>query len=1245
MRVSSCHDNDGDGHYAISADCPQGDDCNDNDPKIYPRAFEKCDNKDNDCDGETDEGLSTDADGDGHYAISANCSEGDDCDDSDPTIYPSAEELCDSKDNDCDGEVDENCECNLTNTGSSTSISTGNYRHTQEILGNIILIYDSYRTSEGPIGRGWTHSYTTRIEIDTDDSLEFTENGNAINFRLSAGVYKAEPRSGISAEIVINPNGTFTLNKKIGLVYQFATDGRLLSVIDRNGNQSILTYTNNLLTSVTDFQGRNTLFTYDSSNRIIQVTDPAGRNTAFSYNPAGFLTSVTSSDGSTWSYNYDASGRMVSKTDPLGSTTSYMYDSEGRMIQATDVEGNIKTISYDQANKTSTVTEWAGGTWTYKYDNYFNVQTEITDPNGAIKQRVYDSNKNLLSETDELGNTTTYTYDSEGNMISMTDSLGHTTTYTYNRYGQTTSITDSEGNTVLYTYDANGNLTSTTDPTGATIQYWYDLRGNITSITNAIGQTTTFTYDQYNNLTSITEPTGATTTFTYDVLGNMTSQTDPQGDTTRYEYDSIGRLIRVIGPPGTVTEYTYDSLGRKTSMQDANGNTTYYEYNHRGQLIKVIDALGNITQYTYGGGGCSGCGGGGDKLTSITDAKGNVTTYQYNFLGRLTGESDSLGDTITYIYDAKGNLTSKTDANGDTILYTYDSLNRLIQKTYPDGTFKMFTYDPKGNILTASNQNISYTFTYDANGRIIAVTDSNGRVIQYSYDPSGNRTQLIYSDGSIVNYTYDNANRLSSIINGGGRTTTYSYESTGRRVKMTYPNGTITTNAYDNTGHLTSLLTQNSELQNLNYFTYTHDNVGNRLTETETGTKYTYSYDKIYRLLQSIPTKLQGKDVEQENKAETFSYDPVGNRLTGPETIDYYYYNQGNQLTDDRKSQYEYDKNGNLVSKTEIGDDGSVKTWTYFYDYENRLVKVIKQEPNETKTVIFKHDPFGKRIGKKVEGNDGIKVYTYVYDNEDIIIEYLTKTENGETKTEVTKYVHGLSIDEPISIERNGEIYYYHADGLGSIIALTDSKQKIVEGYSYTSFGEIKRQGNHINNTYTFTGREWDEEIGLYYYRARYYDAKGGRFISFDSILHPANGPSRCGQAQTISIPSFISLLKRPQNLNPYVYTVANPINLTDPTGLACGSGWTDKIVPDHYGSFDFTPACTEHDKCYETCGESKLVCDALFLNDMLYECRKLTWYPISQFSCIEMATVYYAAVFSAGLPSYWKAQRKACCK
>jgi RHS repeat-associated protein len=727
----------------------------------------------------------------------------------------------------------------------------------------------------------------------------------------------------------------------------------------------------------------------------------------------------------------------------------------------------------------------------------------------------------------------------------------------------------------------------------------------------------------------------------------MLSQTDSEGNTTKFEYDSLGQLIKVIDPLGNVTTYTYDALGRRTSVIDANGNTTHYEYNYRGQLIKVTDAVGNVTTYTYGGSDCSSCGGGADRLTSITDASGNTTTYEYDTLGRLIKETDPLGNTITYTYDAKGNLISQTDANGNTINYTYDPLGRLIQKTYPDATTEVFQYDEKGNIIYAGNQYITYEFTRDTKGRVLRVTDSRGLTIQYEYDLVGNRVKMVTPEGEAITYTYDSNNKITGIDSWAG-SFNFSYDSTGRRTTLSYPNGVTTTYEYDRAGRLVKLLMQNSRYRTVNSYTYTLDNVGNRLTKTEIDRKYTYTYDAIYRLLEAIPEKLKhrhrgmGKGHDHGNKPEHYTYDPVGNRLTGPSSKDYYFYNQGNQLTEYRKYLYEYDRNGNLIKKTAIDDNGEEKIWTYSYDYENRLIKVVKKEEDEIKIVTFKYDPFGRRIEKKVEEiEDGeikeVKTYTYVYDNEDIILEYVSISgheEDGHHDSDdredhphygrrhhkyyekkdsqyVIKYIHGPGIDEPLAIEQKGKVYYYHADGLGSITALTNQRGWVVQRYEYDSFGNMKHHGKKVKQPYTFTGREWDKEIGLYYYRARYYDPKVGRFISFDPILRKMGRLIQrhsCGRS--FGIASFEALIRKPQSLNPFVYVKNNPVNYGDPKGLYCMDTVTEyhkkcnRLITVEQKCRCHCVYATDYEHCIERCEEC------------FYGIKDLSPYDICMCSC-----------------------------
>jgi RHS repeat-associated protein len=290
------------------------------------------------------------------------------------------------------------------------------------------------------------------------------------------------------------------------------------------------------------------------------------------------------------------------------------------------------------------------------------------------------------------------------------------------------------------------------------------------------------------------------------------------------------------------------------------------------------------------------------------------------------------------------------------------------------------------------------------------------------------------------------------------------------------------------------MLTQNTVPSTINTYTYTHDNVGNRTGMTDTAGTHNYTYDEIYRLVQATHPALP---------TEQYSYDPVGNRIGT--TVD-----AGNRLLEDATYTYQYDDSGNLTQKTH---KTSGEITIHSYDTENRLIQVTKPGM----TASYKYDPFGRRIEKNVNGI----ITRYLYDGEDIIIEY-----NGSGQI-VANYTHGSGIDEPLSMEKNGQEYYYHQDGLGSVTGITDSNGTLVQGYEYDSYGKITSVlDSNMKQPYTYTGREYDEETGLYYYRARYYDSDAGRFISEDPI-GLAGG-----------------------DVNYFAYVGNNAVNWIDPSGL-----------------------------------------------------------------------------------------------
>jgi RHS repeat-associated protein len=361
---------------------------------------------------------------------------------------------------------------------------------------------------------------------------------------------------------------------------------------------------------------------------------------------------------------------------------------------------------------------------------------------------------------------------------------------------------------------------------------------------------------------------------------------------------------------------------------------------------------------------------------------------------------------------------------------------------------------------------------------------------------------------------------------------------------------------------LTNITHKNNRNKIIDAFSYTHDNVGNRLTKTEDGIvphapdkKINYTYDAIYRLQAAEPEKRgKGKLSEAINKYQTenYTYDAVGNRQRGPHSKDSYSYNAGNELITstgriifERDNQYEYDLNGNLIKKTQTIKNKWKLITTYAYDDENRLIEVKIQKGHKIKEISFTYDPLGRRISKTVgradfedededepaeDENDKGKgkhgrpfqprTTYYVYDDQNIIAEY------DENNRLIASYVHGPNIDEPLSAEIRRDWVYYHADGLGSITTLTSHMGNVLQKYDYDSFGNMRPAPRWIKQPFTYTGREFDQETGLYYYRARYYDAKVGRFITKDPIGFDGG------------------------DVNLYVYVGNNPINWIDPFGL-----------------------------------------------------------------------------------------------
>jgi RHS repeat-associated protein len=941
---------------------------------------------------------------------------------------------------------------------------------------------------------------------------------------VSSGQTGFQSPPGDFSTVVENNDGSFTRTLKDGTRIHFDSRGLQRSSVDRNGNATRYVYdADERLISITDPVGLERTFSY-VGGLLRSITDPAGRRTQFEHDAAGNLTRISDPNGTSRSFEYDSRHRLIAQISKRGFRTSYGYDFAGRNVGVKRPDGSSRGITSSEtvglldlasgvgtrANPASMINRGdveslftdGNGNATRFMTNRFGSTTATTDALGSrtLIERDVDSNPTRILRPN--GAVTVMTYDERGNLLSLAkQSMEATTSFTYDSlFNQVRSVTDPEGNRTALNYDTQGNLGEIVDDRGTgTVMVYDDLNcpGQLTSVTAAVGlaeeNTTRFGYDPTTcNLVSTVDPLLNETRLAYDQAGNVIESTDAEGRVTGFVYDPLNRLTRVV-----------DASHSDADAGCGTAGVTCYDYDNS------------------------------DNLTRVTDARGSVTTFEYDSQDRLIQITDPLGHFETFSYDGNGNVLSSTDPKGQTIEFQYDAANQLISKTVLPGTSREamthFRYDSLGNLVSVEDPDSLLTMTYDPFSRRTSVSttrlpDQPGVTLNYTYDKNDNRLSMTGPTGQ-TEYVYDELNRLTHLTSPSMQTVTFDYDALGRRVQMSLPNGVTTSYTYDAASQLLSLVHQLGA-NTMNSFAYTYDNVGNRTTLTQirsavaAASPLHYVYDDLNRLMQATHPL-------STNPLESFDYDTVGNRELRDGQSFTSIFDAANRLLEDEDFCYDYNDNGNLISKEAkvVGAcTGGGQLTEYDYDPENQLIEV---RVNALVVADYRYDGLGRRIEKDAGG----AITRYVYDNEDILLE------SDGINTLLARYTHGPGIDEPLIMERDldvsgvfetSEMFFYHADGLGSVTELTDSAGAMAQAYVYDSFGKIVQQVGTLVNPYTYTAREFDVETGLHYYRARNYDPKVGRFLTED--------PARSAV-----------------DLNFYVYARNNPVIFNDPSGLIAG--------------------------------------------------------------------------------------------
>ena len=1012
-------------------------------------------------------------------------------------------------------------------------------------------------------GNGDAISYQNSIDGVT--AYEYDANGRLLSYREAAGTgadYSRDEKGNIIRETATSgKTGVYSYNEQ-GKVLSYADNcgteekwtydayGRIVTQII-NGMQTNYTYDADglLLTetvvgkgtktytrqdgNITDIaypDGSHDTFSYDVLGNVIQYKNRNGVLTDYEIDRAGNVTKETLhlSDDQCLekSYVYDAYGKLTAETDAMGNTITYEYDSHDNLIRCIlangseiryqyDVNGNVTCVTYpDGRTEEESVYDTAGNLKQVKNLLGFISRTEYGSGSQILKQiqadggeiqYTYAENGLLTQKTDAEGNITSYTYDTAGRVIKICNPQGAETKITYDSCGNPAAVTDGEGNTVTTQYNAYGEITKIVDANGNCTSYMYDSMGNCVQTVDAIGVKTNYTYDAMGNIVSA-EKGESRTVYTYDACDNLVKVTDAEDNSFQMEYDKVGNLTAVYDAYGTKVEsYTYDSIYQQTGITDALGRTSSYTYDSMGNRIKEMNATGNITTFAYTGGNLlsqatDALGGntsaGYDRmgrLENFTNPNGGETSYRYDKNGQMIEEKTGDSYHITYSYDKAGNRKTVTNSRGQITEYEYDKAGRVIKQKDEAGEIS-YTYDANGNCLIISEtvsengvQNVSVntiTRTYDALNRVTSQTDADGNHIGYAYDTQGNLSVLTYPDGKELEYSYDKNGNVILVTDWENRETRFSYDKNGRLVRTERADGSTESRSYDKAGQLLQIKDTAKDGRLITDLSYSYNENGNieQIRDKNAGTAgmesktETMTYDAVNRLI-----SYNGKAV---------SYDADGNMLYGP--------------LNGQMASFTYDCRNRLI-RTET-DSGEVTK--YLYDAENNRIGIIKNAGTEQES----------RTDYVVDSTSGELTQ---------ILQSRTEEAAKSADIEITTYLYARN---RLLAEDGAEYLTYHFNNVGSTTAVTDKSGNIKYRYAYSVYGELLK-GNYGEVLFLYNGQYGvqSDDSGLYYMRARYYNAAIKRFINQDTV--------------TGSIESS-------QSLNRYAYVEGNPVSYLDPFGL-----------------------------------------------------------------------------------------------
>lgn len=654
----------------------------------------------------------------------------------------------------------------------------------------------------------------------------------------------------------------------------------------------------------------------------------------------------------------------------------------------------------------------------------------------------------------------------------------------------------------------------------------------------------------YNPDTQAADHNYFDTRLVQDVQGNKLKVVDARGNETTFVPDMAGGVLHTVAPDAGWRSILSNAIGNPIFAWDERGNAfrTTYDALHRPVGSYVIEAPENpgdpvgpellVGWVVYGDGGAV------------------ATPELQNLRGKAIRTFDQSGCLRANAFDFKGNPLQSTR-------YFAKNYHTTVDWSAVANAGNISDIDAASPFYLESEDHATTT-TYDALNRATLMQLPDGSNVRPSYNP---RNLLNGLEAQLRNST-----DWTPFVN------TITYDARGQRQHISYSNGTQTSYSYEPTTFrllrlMTNRLSDGKSLQDLNYY---YDPVGN-ITAVEDNAHqevyfnnitvaplFLYEYDALYRLTFAYGREHMGENtsnsgsaghndfpaltpVPQANNASAlrpyaqhFSYDAVGNILElmhtanlGNYTRTYQYSPTSNRLQSttqgDATIAYPHDVHGNITAMPHL----QAMKW----DYANQLREV---DLGGGGTAYYVYSG-GQRTRKVIETGNVVKDRLYLGPTE-IYRKTVSGTLDLERETlHLSDDAGRLCTVETLTVNSaapvaspTSDFRWQYGNHLGSASLELDETGAVISYEEYHAFGTSayrtgRSQAEVSLKRYRYTGKERDEESGLYYYGARYYAAWLGRFTSVDPLKD-----------------------KYP-HLNTYHYAANNPVTLKDIDGMQLG--------------------------------------------------------------------------------------------